>query len=179
MSRHTFISRLRRELPALRQLDPGASRTFSIQAHFGEYQMEVGPEYALAECRRRHLRPHSRPIRLHGHIDHLFVEDGRVTPLLQKKTVNQQLRATMILNDIRVEIHDPDGDGSLVRMHREQVPPIQCGHTINLAGDAGHDHLQGLQQNGTLTRSAYQIIQEDILKILRQVRRQQGDTKAS
>lgn len=170
MSKHTFLARLRRVLPSLRTLGPEESKTFDINAHYGQYHITVGPEYETAECRRRHVPLHSRPIKVEGEIDHLFLEPNQVSPHPSRDVVNRQLRTTVVINGVRVNIFDVHGDGSSCRPDTTANARIEIRQAINLAGPDGEDRLVNYQRSGVLVRETYRIIQEDVLRLLRHSR---------
>lgn len=170
MSKHSFLARLRRVLPSLRTLGPQESTTFKLQAHYGAYQIMIGPEYAPAECRRRHVPLHTRPIKIEGEIDHLFLEPNQVSAHPSRDGVDRQLRTTVVINGVRVNIFDMNGDGSARQTASPAHARIEIRQAINLAGPDGEDRLINYQRSGMLVREAYRIIQEDVLRLLRHAR---------
>ena len=168
MSKHTFLARLRRVIPTLRSLGPQESKTFDVQAQFGEYHITIGPEYSATHCRQLHVPLHSRPIQVEGEIDHLFLEPDQVCAFPSRELVNQQLRTTVVINGVRVHIFDLHGDGASYRANPTPASRVEIRQAINLAGPEGEDRLVNYQRSGALTRETYRIIQEDVLKLLRQ-----------
>ncbi len=172
MPRHTFLARLRRVLPALRSLSSQDSTSFMVNAQYGQYQITIGPEYSATQCRKRHIPLHSRPIKIEGEIDHLFLEPNQVTPLPSREQVNNQLRTSVVINGVRVHIFDVTGDGTPFRPDPGTQAKVEIRQTINLAGAEGEDRLVNYQRSGVLARETYRIIQEDILRLFRQHRPQ-------
>jgi hypothetical protein len=170
MPKHSFLARLRRALPMLRELPPSEAKSIDVDANFGHYQVTIGPEYSVAECRQRHIPLHSRPIELHGQLDHLYVEKNRISPLPTQDLIDQHLKATVVINDVNVHIYDSDGDGATIRIRAKDRSAVEFRQAINMAGDDGEERLRQIKESGTLTRETYRIIQEDILRLLRQTR---------
>lgn len=173
--RHSFWSRLRRAIPSLKRLKPTDHKVIEIAANFGKYSVVIGAEYPDAECRRRALPLQTRPLEIHGTIDHLFVEDNHIGPFPTKTAVDHQLRATVIINGVAVHLYDVQGDGVTTVSATLPRATVEIAQTINLAGRDGEMRLQSLNHSGLLSRATYQIIQDDILKVLRQMHVQRKD----
>jgi hypothetical protein len=167
MSKHSFLSRLRRALPKLHSMHPTESATFAVDANYGHYTVTVGPEYAPEEIRQRHLRPHARPIEVAGEIHHLFLEADHLTALPSREAVDGHLKATVILHDLHVHIFDPNGDGGHILIEPHGDKTLAITKTTNFAGGWGTQRLQKMYKSGTLTHQTYRIIQEDIIKLCR------------
>lgn len=138
-----------------------------MDANFGHYQMHIGPEYSIAECRRQHMPLHSRPIDIAARIDHLYVEPHRITPMPTREVIDHHLKATVIIHDVTVQIFDADGDGEMIRIEPQTCGTISIKHTTNLAGDEGMERLNTLRDSGKLAQETYRIIQDDVLRLLR------------
>jgi hypothetical protein len=176
MPKHSFIARLRRALPMVQQLGPQDYTSFDLDANYGHYRITIGTEYSATECRRRHIPPRSRPIQIEGDIDHLFIEPNSITAQPLPETVAGHLKATVVIQGVRVHISDPDGDGRMIEMEAIPRDEIDISQTINMAGKEGQARLQGLLKSGQLTQEAYRIIQEDVIRFLRKNREQLGDS---
>lgn len=167
MASHSFLARLRRAFPRLRELRPHESTSFALNAYYGQYTITIGPEYSLEQCRQLQLKTASRPIEVSGEVDHLFLEGDHVTALPSKEAIEGRLKATVIIHDLEVHICDPRGDGGHILIESRQTEPLRFRKTTNLAGGSGARQLDQLHKNGTLTHKAYQIIQDDIVRMLR------------
>lgn len=172
---HSFWSRLRRAIPSLRRLKPADRKVIEITANFGKYSVVIGAEYPDTECRRRALPLRTRPLEIHGTIDHLFVESDHIGPFPTRTAVDRQLRATVIINGVAVHLYDVQGNGVATASAAEPRATVEIAQTINLAGSDGDMRLQSLQHSGLLSRATYRIVQDDILKALRQMHVQHKD----
>lgn len=170
MSRqHTFWARLKRALPTLRTLAAREEKTLTINAHFGQYELKIGQEYTDFECRKRAIPAHSRPIELNGTIDHLYIVEGEeITPHPSQNSVDNQLGSAVIIRGVTVHIFDKNGDGQGISRHREDAD-ITIQETMILRADNDTNQLEKLHKSGQLTASTYKIMQEDIIRMLREV----------
>ncbi|GEM_PF-4927672 len=175
MSNRTFFAKLRKLLPGLQRLQSHESTTVQVNALYGQYRLTIGAEYSGPECDHRQLPPHSRPIDVNGAIDHLYIENHAVTALPSRSAIDQQMKATMILHGLTVSVHDPDGSGRTVSIEPNQVAPIRCTQILPLDDCADERVYKKLLESGQLTKQTYQIIQEDILRMLRQNNSQTRD----
>lgn len=172
MPRPTFFTRLRKVAPNVNRLMPKESMTLKVRGTYGTYELIIGPEYSYSECKRAKLRPHSRPMSLQGDLHHLYMEDERILPHPPRRAVANRLKATVIINGVKVQIMDADGDGTLVDLEPIHPESVHIAQAINLAGEYGMARLVETQRDGQLTQAAYRIIQDDIVASLRSVIRE-------
>ncbi|MBI4366149.1 MAG: hypothetical protein HY543_04940 [Deltaproteobacteria bacterium] len=155
---------MQRLTPEAAGLAPTAQCDLTIRARLGAYRIHIGAEYSPEECRTRGLARHSRPIRIEGEIDHLYVRETDVVALPDRHDMEHALMGTVVIRGVRVHLFDRQGRGEL--SPNEQA--VEVKEELNLAGPAGATRLETIRRDGRLAREAYGIIQQDILKVLRE-----------
>ncbi len=152
-----FLNMLMRQSRSLHKLKPKEVMIFNVSGNFGNYQIMIGPE---------NVANHTRPIEINGSIHHLFVTKNRIEPLPTREEVTNNLRGTIIMNDITVHLFDKNGDGKEVLIERNEMDGAHAREQINLAGDEGDQIMHESETTGRLANETYQIVQEDILRSL-------------
>ena len=153
-SHASFIENLKRQMKHLRRMKPDEVHVFTINANYGRYQIIIGPG-------KGHQR---RNLEINGNIHHLFISPKNITPNPSSAQIHGNLKDTVILRDLNVHLVDPCGDGKKLSMKKCDSHPREL---INLAGKRGKTLLSKVELNGRLSRVAYRIIQDDILRSLR------------
>jgi hypothetical protein len=137
------------------QLRPDEVVIFNVQGSYGNYQVKVG---ALNK------EDGSRSIEINGRIHHLFVSNECVRPIPSHEDVKHNMRGTIIMNDISVELFDGSGQGMNVVIEPQRPHKLHPSRHINLAGDSGKKYLNDFESSQKMADETYQIVQEDILK---------------
>lgn len=150
----SFIRNLRRKVRSLKRLKPHDVYVFTINANYGHYQIMVGPMN----------NRHERNLEITGEIHHLFVSPHSISANPTRDQVEGNLKNTVIMRDLEVRLMDPRGDGRHLKTMGSGAHPREY---INLAGKNGELLMTHLEGSGRLSRAAYRIIQEDILRALK------------
>jgi hypothetical protein len=158
--RKAFIDQLRDAVSSLKEMKPGAVHILSVNARYGRYQIEIGPEKEGGPPRKRH----GRSIEITGEIHHLFVSESAVRANPSRKQLRDNMRDTVIMKDLAIHVVDPDGRGD--HLARQAQNSVQARECINLAGDDGADMIEEAKSGKRITMEAYRIAQEDILRAL-------------
>lgn len=163
-SHERFLDKLKEAIRSLKEMKPGEVHVFNINASYGRYQVVIGPEGAEA----RKGAKEARPIEINGEIHHLFVSPGAVRIHPSRRQVNHYMQDTVIMRDLSIHIVDPEGGGEkLARSDRNGMRAREC---INLAGNEGQKIIERTEQDGRMMMAAYRIVQQDILKALKDKR---------
>jgi hypothetical protein len=166
----SFIKRLIKRCIQLKKLKPREVYIFNIYTQYGNYQILIGPECVGAECKRMHVKPHSRKLEINGSMHHLFVNPKNISPLPRQEDVKVNLRGSVIMKDVVIHIVDQDGSGAKIKIEKYHSSTIKAEQKINLAGKSGDVMIQDLYSSGRLAKDTYKIIQEDILEALKKHR---------
>ena len=162
-----FIKQLVKYCMELKEMKPRNIYIFNVIADYGSYQIIVGPEYTDKECKKLHLKPHSRKLTVNGKLHHLFVNPKRIAPVPNQEDIRSNLKGSIIMKKIIIHIVDRNGDGRSILLDRFDRSMVRAKQRINLAGMDGVNLLQKFNTTGRLVRETYKIIQEDILKALK------------
>lgn len=161
----SFIQQLRETIRSLKRMRPNEVHVISVDAHYGRYQIVIGPE----EQDMPQRRSHRRPIEVNGEIHHLFLSPHAIRIYPSKHQVMHNMKDTVILRDLSVHLRDPDGNGKhLDREGENALHPREC---INLAGNEGEQLIEQVEHDRQMTMATYRIIQRDILKALKEGRK--------
>jgi hypothetical protein len=87
-------------------------------------------------------------------------------PLPTHEDIVNNMRGTIIMNEVVVHLFDSDGKGTKVLIKKPQIDGAHPRVNINLAGKEGEQRLQKLDASGKLAEETYEIVQKDILKAL-------------
>lgn len=136
----------------------GDVHVFTINASYGRYKVIVGPMKQNNHC----------PVEIEGQVHHLFVSPKDIRPNPTQKQIKENLKHTVIMRDLSVHINDPSGSGKHPSATEKSAKPREY---INLAGKEGEKIIRKSQSHGKLSRAAYNIIQKDILKSLKEEER--------
>lgn len=126
---------------------------FNVVGNYGNYQVKIGP-----------MSHHARSIEVNGRVHHLFASGNHVQPLPTHEEINRNLKGTVVMNDVAVQLFDRTGKGFHVTIKHPKTEGAHPRESINLGGVAGKKMMENLERSGRLADEAYQIIQEDILK---------------
>ena len=159
-----FLMELRSLIGALKHMKPGETHILSINANYGHYQLVIGPEKnAMSD-------EDERSIEIEGEIHHLFVTPDEVRAQPSKNQVMENLKDTVIMRGLHVELKDPKGDGKNLRPSAG-YNGLRAKEYINLAGEAGDDIIEMAESSDEISLDTYRLIQEDIIKALKQNKR--------
>jgi hypothetical protein len=159
-----FLKELQNLVSGLRNMKPGETHILNINANFGRYQLVIGPQ-------KEDAANGDHSIEINGEIDHLFVTPDEVRAQPSRDQVKDNMKGTVIMKGLEIHLHDPNGDGEHLTPFTngdKNLVPRQC---INLAGEKGENLIETLGQSETSSLDAYRIVQEDILKALKQNRK--------
>jgi len=143
-----FIKQLM-DLLKIAQLKPNEVHTFQIRAGLGSYEVLIGPQ---------------KQIEVNGEIPHLIITPEGIVPTPSKAQIQKHLKGCVIIKNLVLHLKDPTGQGSELEKNGAQL--LLAREKINLAGEEGARKLQELEGGGKLLTTAYQLIQQDILKAL-------------
>lgn len=162
-----FIRLLIKHCVELKKLKPRDVCTFNIYTKHGHYQVSIGPECVGSECRRMHVKPHSRKLEINGSMHHLFISKEKISPTPKQEDVKANLRGSVIMKDVVIHIVDQDGSGAKIKIENYHSSTIKAEQRINLAGRTGESMMSNLHSSGRLMKDTYKIVQEDILDALK------------
>lgn len=143
---------------SLHRLKPKEMTIFNVMGNFGNYQITIGAEEG---------KNHTRPIEINGKIHHLFVTRDHIEPIPTATEVKNNLKGTIIMNDVTVHLFDKNGEGKKVVIERSERDGAHAREQINLAGDEGNKIMHESEATGKLANETYHIVQEDILRSMR------------
>lgn len=161
-----FYKRLIEGNVELQKMGPKEVHIFNIYANYGHYQVAIGPEYTPEEAKRLNVPLHTRPVEINGEIHHLFISKDGVSPLPSKKQVDSNLKNTIILKDLSIHIKDKKGDGSSIEINKLNFDGVHAKENINLAGRDGERLMHKMEDSGSLNKTTYKIVQDDILNFI-------------
>ena len=151
-----FLKELRSLIGALKHMKPGETHILSINANYGHYQLVIGPE------KNGRSDEDERSIEIEGEIHHLFVTPDEVRAQPSKNQVMENLKDTVIMRGLHVELKDPKGDGKNLRPSAG-YNGLRAKEYINLAGKAGDDIIEKVESSDEISLDTYRLIQEDII----------------
>ncbi len=154
MKTPTFLVQLLKK-ERISRLRPDEVVIFNVQGSYGNYQVKVG---ALNK------EDNTRPIEINGNVHHLFISKEHVRPIPSHEDVKHNMRGTIIMNDINIELFDSSGHGMNVIIEPQKPHKLHPSRYINLAGDSGERYLNEFESSQKMADETYRIIQEDILK---------------
>ena len=161
----TFLKQLRGALRSLQRMKPGEVHVLSVNASYGRYQLMIGPGKGDGS-------PHNgknREIEINGEIHHLFVSPDSIRAHPSRQQIEHNMRDTVIMRDLSIHLVDPHGDGKhLSDKSRNGMRAREC---INLAGNDGERLIENSERDGEMMMAAYRIVQEDILRALKEKRK--------
>lgn len=166
-SGESFFDELRKNIGSLGKMKSTDVHVMSINANYGRYQITIGPESGNGDQKKK---IHLRPIEINGEIHHLFVSPHTVQPHPSKNEVLMNLKHTIILKELTVHFVDPEGDGRHLDLARTGDGSVHPKEFINMAGEEGERMLEKTMHSDKLPLAAYKIVQEDILKALKERR---------
>jgi len=155
MKKFHFLRRLLSHHKGLKKMKDEELAIFNVSGNYGNYQIKVGP---LDE------KTNSRSVEINGKVHHLFINNNHVEPLPSHDEVKNNLRGTVIMNEVSLHLFDKDGEGESVVIEKEDTDGAHARQHINLAGEAGEKMLHECEKTGQLAKETYQIVQNDILK---------------
>jgi hypothetical protein len=159
-----FLKELRSLIGALKHMKPGETHILSINANYGHYQLVIGPDKnAMSD-------EDERSIEIEGEIHHLFVTPDEVRAQPSKNQVIDNLKDTVIMRGLHVQLKDPKGDGERLKT-LGGFNGLRAKEYINLAGKAGDDIIERVESSDEISLDTYRLIQEDIIKALKQNKR--------
>jgi len=159
-----FLKELRSLIGALKHMKPGETHILSINANYGHYQLVIGPSKNSGKEEDEHS------IEIEGDIHHLFVTPDEVRAQPSKGQMMKNLKDTVIMRGLHVQLKDPKGDGKCVKCS-EGYNGLSAKEYINLAGEAGDDIIDMVEKSDEISLETYRLIQEDILKALKENKR--------
>lgn len=159
-----FLKELQNLVRALRKMKPNETHILNINANFGRYQLVIGPQKNGGE-------EDEHSIEINGEIDHLFVTPEGVRTHPSKDQVRDNMKDTVIMRGLEVHLRDPMGDGEHLTSSTNGDNGLRPRQCINLAGNKGDDIIERMRHSDETSLVTYRIVQEDILKALRQNRR--------
>lgn len=161
--RKSFFQELRNASAALHDMKPGEKHTLSINANYGHYQLIIGP--GSNGDGKKHG---DNQIEISGEIHHLFVSPDavRAQPSIEQRTEN--LKNTVIMRNCTIHIKDPLGDGDHIAELNDRNKGVHARECINLAGPEGDHLIKEMEQSERMTLEAYKIVQQDILRVLKE-----------
>jgi hypothetical protein len=159
-----FLKELRTLIGALKHMKPGETHILSINANYGHYQLVIGPE------KKGDSDEDERSIEIEGEIHHLFVTPDEVRAQPSKNQVTENLKDTVIMRGLHVQLKDPRGDGKCVKCP-EGYNGLRAKEYINLAGKAGDEIIEKVESSDEISLETYRLVQEDIIKALKENKR--------
>ena len=157
-----FLKELQKVISNLKAFKANAPHTLSINANYGHYQILIEPN--------GDKRSRNSSIEITGEIHHLFLTPGHLAPNPPREQMKQNLKNTVIARGLHLHLLDPVGDGEHLAPQREGNG-IEAREFINLAGEEGEKMIQDACNDRRLSLEAYRIVQQDILKALKQRKR--------
>ncbi len=154
MKTPTFLVQLLKK-EHISRLRPDEVVIFNVHGSYGNYQVKVG---ALNK------ENNSRPIEINGNVHHLFISKERVRTLPSHEDIKHNMKGTIVMSDISIELFDGSGHGMNVIIEPEKTHKLHPNKYINLAGDVGEKYLNAFESGQKMADETYRIIQEDILK---------------
>lgn len=154
-SHNSFVQNLRKKVKSLKKMKHGDVHVFTINANYGRYKIIVGPMKQNNHC----------PVEIEGQVHHLFVSPKDIRPNPSQKQIRENLKHTVIIQDLSVHINDHSGSGKQPSETEGSAKPREY---INLAGKEGEKIIRRAKKHGRLSRAAYNIIQKDILRTLKE-----------
>lgn len=164
----SFIEQLRGVVSSLKDMKPNEMHVLTVHANYGNYEIVIGPENNSPD-----EKMHERPVEINGEIHHLFISPDSVSPNPSKQQIHDKLKHTVIMQDLAVHLHDPNGDGEHAVGHDGSRHGVMPRGMINMAGDEGEEILHQMEESGELNDVTYHIIQEDILHALEKKREEE------
>ena len=137
--RKKFVLQLRKLIPQLKDREQHEVHLITVHARYGNYQLIIGRD--------------GDSIEINGEIHHLIASPETLAPLPSREQIEQHMKNTVIMSEVKIHFLEEKGD-------------VRAKEVINMAGTHGEKILMNLYHNGKLSRDAFQIIQEDILKTL-------------
>ncbi len=163
--KRAFLQELRSLIRGLKQMKPGETHVISINANYGHYQLVIGP----GDKGERSANADERPIEINGEIHHLFVSSDAVSAFPSRNQVLENMKNTVIMRGLSVHLKDPSGDGQHLE-NGETQGAMQAREYINLAGSKGEQIIEASKSSDEISLETYRIIQQDILKALKEKR---------
>lgn len=154
-----FIDQLKRTVASLKNMKPNDMHVITVHANYGNYELVIGPEKVSGS-------DHNRPVEINGEIHHLFISHDHISPNPTKEQIHDKLKDTIIMQDLEVHLHDPDGGGMHAYSSDGSHHGVEPHALINMAGHEGEEIIHRLEDSGELNDITYQIIQDDILHAL-------------
>ncbi len=163
-----FLKELRSLIGALKHMKPGETHILSIDANYGHYQLVIGPDKnAMSD-------EDERSIEIEGEIHHLFVTPDEVRAQPSKNQMMENLKDTVIMRGLHVQLKDPKGDGECLKCS-EGYNGLRAKEYINLAGKAGDDIIEKVESSDEISLETYRLVQKDIIKALKKNKRKSLD----
>lgn len=157
MKTQKFSSILMKNEKRLKRLKPKEIVIFNVHGTYGDYQIKIGPED----------KRHRRSVEINGKVHHLFISKQHVEPLPTHDEIHNNMRGTIIMNEVTVHLFDEKGDGRAVKIQRPSIDGAHARENINLAGKTGEKALHEFEKSGRLANETYHIVQDDVLKSLK------------
>lgn len=157
-----FLKQLFEEVAKIKKMRPKEMHTISINANYGHYEIVIHGDDAKKKMHR--------PIEILGEIHHLFVSPGQLRTYPSSKQSMANLKDTVIARGLTVHLHDPLGDGKHLE-HRSDGNGMDAKEFINLAGEIGEKLIWEARHDDKMSLEAYHIIQQDIIKALKEHKR--------
>ena len=157
-----FIQELRGLVSELRKMKSSETHVISVDAAYGHYELTIRPNE----------RPQSehRPIEINGEIHHLFLSNGHMMANPPRQQIMENLKDTVIARGLTVHLMDPIGDGEHLA-HDGSSEGLDAREFINLEGNEGEKQIWNARHSDELMLEAYRIIQDDIIRALKQHKR--------
>ena len=159
-----FLRELFEQVSQLKKMKASETHKLSINANYGHYEIKIS-----ANSKHGHKGLH-RPIEINGEIHHLFVSPGELRANPSQEQIRANLKDTVIARGLKLHFEDPVGDGEHVS-HNGNSNGMEAREFINLAGERGEKLIWDARHDDHMLLEAYHIIQQDILKALRQHKR--------
>lgn len=150
---------------ALKNMKPGETHILNVNANYGSYQIMIGPN------KRAESDEDERSIEIDGEIHHLFVTPDEVRTHPSKGQVKENLKDTVIMRGLHVHLRDPMGDGKHLANDETGDNGLHAKEYINLAGNAGEEIIENVENDDEISHDTYRIIQDDIIKALKENKR--------
>ena len=161
--KHTFFEALREAVKPLGSMKPGEVHVLSINANYGHYEITIGPR-GVGNSRGADRCV----IEIDGKIHHLFISPHTVRAIPSKHQVKENMKDTIIANNLTVHIVDPMGDGKHVKLNGNGDNGIHFKDVINMAGPVGEKIIAEAEHSKQMSMAAYRLIQRDILHALKE-----------
>lgn len=155
MKKLNFLRRLLKGHKDLGKIKSNELAIFNVCGNYGHYQIKIGP---LDE------KTKARSVEINGKVHHLFINNKHVEPLPSHDEIKNNMRGTIIMNEVSLHLYDKEGEGKKVIIERKDADGAHARQHINLAGEDGEKMLHECESTGQLANETYQIVQEDILK---------------